>query len=151
MALTYTLVTSQSSIQVLSPTSVIDVVVITIQTKPHGVILDYWVSKTAWDEGDAGPLLTLVAGGVETIMSEQPVSSAVGSTQLDSNGLLSQFVTFTVAYQVPGSPTGPATVDVDVPVTDFGQGMIQNKNPGLDHAVSLIQDAYTKLKDAAGG
>ena len=151
MATNYDLLYSQSSIQVLSPTVSIDAVVCTIQTKPHRVILDYWVAKEAWDAGTAPAILEAVAGGVEHIMHTEPVSGAVGSTQLDANGLQAEFVTFTVAYQVPGSNTGPATVDQDVPVTDFGQDTFGGHNYGLEDASNLIQDAYAKLKAASDG
>ena len=151
MATNYDLLTSQSSIQVLTPTLTDDVVVATIQTKPHGVIMDYWIDKTAWDEGLGAPILEAVAGGVEHIMHTEPVNYAVGTTQLDQSGLLAEFVTFTVAYQVPGSNVGPATVDVDVPVTDFGQDTIAGENFGLADASAAIQAEYDKLKALAAG
>lgn len=151
MATNYDLLTSQSSIQVLSPTIIQDVVVATIQTKPHKVIMDYWIDKTTWDAGMGPTLLEAVAGGVEHIMDTEPVSSAVGTSQLDTSGLQAEYVTFTVAYTPPDSTTGPATVDADVPVTDFGQDAIAGENFGLVDAHNIIQDAYAKLKALAAG
>lgn len=150
MAASYDLVTTQSSIQVISPTVVLDVVVATIKTKPHGVFLDYWIAKDAWDAGVAPTLLTAVADGVEHIMDTLPVSAAYGSTVLDPSGLLAELVTFTVAYQTPGSTFPPATVDVEVPVSDFGQDTLGGVNAGLDDVTAKIKDAYAKLQAAAG-
>ena len=149
MATSYDLLTSQSSIQVLTPTLVDEVVVATIQTKPSKVIMDYWIDKAAWDNGNGPALLEAVASGVEHIMASEPVSSAVGATELDDNGLLAEFVTFTVAYQVPGSNIGPATVDVNVPVGDFGQDFFAGQNFGLEDASAIIQAEYAKLKALA--
>lgn len=111
--------------------------------------MDYWIDKAAWDYGNGPPLLEAVAGGVEHIMQSQPVIAGVGSQQLDSNGLLAQIVTFTVAYQVPGSNVGPATVDVDIPVGDFGQDTIAGENFGLVDAENKIQAEYAKLQALA--
>lgn len=151
MASNYTLVASHSSVQVLSPTATLNTVVATIETKPHGVIFDYWVAKDAWDAGTAPDILTAVAAGVEHVMSTEPVSDAVGTNQLSGSSLYAGTITFTVAYKVPGSAFPPATVDVDVPVTDFGQDTLDGVNAGLDNAHALIQQAYTQLKAAAAG
>lgn len=151
MATNYTLLTSSSSVQVLGPTLTQPIVDATIQTIPSNVVMDYWLDKATWDAGEGPVLLEAVAGGVEHIMSTEPVSGATGTQQLDSGGLLAQFVTFIVAYQVPGSNVGPATIDVDVPVTDFGQDAIAGNNYGLEDASARIQAAYQKLVDLANG
>lgn len=151
MATNYDLLTSSSSVQVLSPTLTQPIVDALIQTKPHGVIMDYWLDQATWDAGEGPVLLEAVAGGVEHIMSTEPVSFATGTQQLDASGLLAQFVTFTVAYQVPGSTVGPATVDVDIPVTDFGQDTIAGENFGLADASAKIQAEYQKLVALAAG
>lgn len=146
----YNLVTTQSSIQVISPTTVLDIVVATIQTKPSGVIFDYWLAKADFDEATAATILDAVAAGVEQIMSTQPVSAAVGSPQLDRSGLQAEIITFTVAYQTPGSVFPPATIDVEVPASDFGQDTLDGHNAGLEDATAKIARAYARLKAAAG-
>lgn len=151
MATNYDALATQTSIQVLSPTVVLDAIDTTLRTKPSGVIFDYWLAKADFDAGTAGTLLEQVAGGVEHIMSTEPVIGGYGTSQLDKTGLLAQFVTFTVAYTVPGSISGPLTVDVDVPVTDFGQDAIAGENFGLADASALIQAAYANLQAVANG
>lgn len=150
MASNYDLIASQSSIQVLSPKVVQEVVVCTIQTKPSRAIFDYWIDRITWDAGDAPTILTAVAGDVEHVMTSQPVSGAFGGSELDKNGLLTELITFTVSYTPPGSLGVPVTVDVDVPVLDFGQGAIAGQNFGLNDAINRIATAYQQLVAAAG-
>lgn len=151
MAANYDLYPTSSTVQVLSPTLVQPVVDCPIKTKPSGVFFDYWIDATTFDAGEGPAILSAVCADVEHIMASQPVIAGVGSQQLDPNGLLSQWITFTVAYQVPGVAAGPSTVDVDVPVTDFGQGAIAGSNFGLDAAIARIQTAYTRLEALAAG
>ena len=151
MATNYQLLTTASSVQVLSPTLVQPIVDATLRTTPSGVVMDYWIDEATWNAGDGPVLLEAVAGGVEHIMASQPVIAGVGSQQLDANGLLAQYVTFTVAYQVPGSNVGPATLDVDVPVGDFGQDAIAGENFGLADAEAKIQAGYQQLVALAQG
>lgn len=147
----YDLIATESSRQVLSPTVSLRVVNATLQTKPSGAIFEYWLAKADWDAGTAPVILEAVAGDVEVIMQNEPVIGAVGGSQLDNNGLLAQYITFTVAYKVPGSLHDPLTLDVDVPVTDFGQDAIGGTNYGLADARQIIQTAYAQLQAAAAG
>lgn len=151
MATNYVLGPTSSTVQVLSPTLVQPVVDCPLTTIPSSVRFDYWLDQATFDAGEGPVLLEAVCGDVEHIMASQPVIAGVGSQQLDASGLLSQQITFTVAYTVPGSTAGPATVDVDVPVTDFGQGAIAGENFGLTDAETIIQTAYAKLKALATG
>jgi hypothetical protein len=151
VATNYDLYPTSSTIQVLSPTLVQPVVDCPLRTKPSGVFFDYWLDQATFDAGEGPVILEAVCAGVEHIMASQPVIAGVGAQQLDANGLLEQFITFTVAYQVPGSTTGPLTVEVDVPVGDFGQDAIAGTNFGLADAENIIQTAYQKLVALAGG
>jgi hypothetical protein len=151
MATYYDALSSQSSIQVLSPTVTLPVVNTVLRTKPHGVIFEYWLAKADFDAGTAGGLLEQVASDVEQIMAGEPVIAGVGGAQLDSSGLLAQYITFTVAYTPPGSTTGPLTADVDVPVTDFGQDVLGGVNAGLEDAAAKIQAVYAHLQSVAAG
>lgn len=151
MATNYNLLGTESSIQALSPTLTLPTVNSILQTIPHGVIFDYWLAKADFDAGTAPALLEAVCGGVEHIMTSQPVIAGVGNQRLDSNGLLAQFITFTVAYTPPGGTANAATVDVEVSVNDFGQDTIGGQNFGLNDAIAIIQAAYTKLEALAAG
>jgi hypothetical protein len=141
----------QSSIQVLSPTYVLPVINTVLKTKPHGVIFEYWLPRDDFDAGTAGGLLEQVASDVEQIMSGEPVIAGSGGSQLDKNGLLAQFITFTVSYTPPGGTPNQLTADVDVPVTDFGQDVLGGVNAGLEDAAALIQAVYRNLQALAAG
>ena len=104
MAANYNLVTSQSTIQVLSPTVVQDVVVITIQTLPSLVIASLWVTQTEWEAGNAAAILSGYAANIEQVMASPKVESASSGPVLDGSGLQATEITFTVAYTPPGSP-----------------------------------------------
>lgn len=151
MATNYDLYPTYSSVQVLSPTLTQPIVDCPLRTKPSGVFFDYWVDRAVWDAGDAPAILEAVCGDVEHIMQSQPVIAGVGKQQLDASGLLQQWITFTVAYNVPGVTAGPATIDVDVPVGDFGQDAFGGTNVGLADAEQRIQTAYQQLVAAAAG
>lgn len=151
MATNYDIKATIPTIQVLSPTLVQQVMDCTLQSIPSGVIFDYWVDRAVWDAGDAPPLLEMVAGNVEHILSATAAISGVGSQQLDKNGLLDQFVTFTVAATAPGGTPDALTTDVDVPMHDLDQETFAGENFGLTAAEALITAAYNLLVAAAAG
>lgn len=151
MAANYSLVTSQSTIQVLSPTVVQDSVVATIQSHPSNVIADLWMSKSTWDDGDVPGMLSAFAANIETIMAGGKVVSAVGGRTLDANGLLESTITFTVGYKQPGSPFPPATLDVSIPTHEIFQSDTQGRTADITSALAEIDAAYQQLVVAAGG
>lgn len=147
----YTVLSSNSSIQVLSPTLVLDTVTTTIQTQPSGVVAAYWLAKVDFDAGTADTLLATFASNIETIMSGGKVIAASGAESVDANGLIQQTVNFVVAYTPPGSLTGPLTVEVEVPTGDLGGTTELGANYGLQDAEKIIDDAYANLVKLAGG
>ena len=141
----YTLIASQSSIQVISPTVVQDVVVITIQTQPHGVIADIWVTKDEWDKGTTGVTLSGFAANIEKIMASPQVVGATTGSVLDPNGLLQSEISFVVGYAPPGSPYPPATVDVDISANSLRPEDVMGQEPGVTAALAAINTAYQNL------
>jgi len=146
----YQLVTSQSTVQVLSPTVVQDAVVATIQTEPHGVIADYWLTQDEWDEGAAPDLLTAYAANIEQIMDDPHVLSAASGRSLDASGLVQSELTVTVGYSTPGSSFPPATVDVTIPANLLKPNAGTGSGSGVAQAVAMIDAAYAQLAAAAG-
>lgn len=151
MADNFNLVASQSSIQVISPTVVQEVVVITIQTRPHNVIADIWVTQQEWDTGATGVTLTGFAANIETVMRSPKVVGASTGQTLDANGLLQSEITFVVGYQPEGSAFPPATVDVTVPANQLRPEDVMGTEPGVTAALAAIDNAYQTLVAAAGG
>lgn len=150
MAGNYQLVTSQSSTQVLSPTVVQEMVVATIQTQPHRVIADYWLTRQQWEDGEAAQLLTTFAANIERIMSDPHVLRASSGRSLDASGLLASELTVTVGYATPGSAFPPATVDVTIPASDLRPTGNGPGGSGVDQALTTIDAAYQQLAAAAG-
>lgn len=151
MADNYDLVASQSSIQVISPTIVQDVVVATIRTKPSGVFADLWISQDQWDAGLAGASLAQFATNIEQLRTSPHVIGASSGQTLDASGLLQSELTFMVGYTPPGSPFGPATVDVTVSADDLNPNAIGQGRGGMQAALDAIDAAYQQLVAAASG
>lgn len=150
MASNYQLVTSQSSTQVLSPTVVQEMVVATIQTQPHRVIADYWLTRQQWEDGEAAAILTAFAANIERVMSDPHVLRASSGRSLDASGLVASELTVTVGYSTPGSGFPPATVDVTIPASDLRPSDSGPGGSGVDAALGVIDAAYQQLAAAAG-
>lgn len=151
MATNYDLLSTNSTIQVLSPTLIQPIVDCVLSTKPTGIVFNYWVDKAVWDAHDFVPLLEQVAGNVEHIIAATAAITGVGTEHLDASGLLTQVVTFTVAATAPGGIPNALTLDVDVPIGDLDQEAIAGHNFGLEAAEALILEAYNELLAAAAG
>lgn len=150
-AVTYSLVGSYATVQVLSPTLVNDVVYCTIQTQPSRVIASIPVQETTFDQGQAGPQLTNFAQAIEQIMTDPRVIAATGSQSIDSSGLLADNVVFTVQYIDPVHAPNGATADATVGVAqlDFSDSTIgRTLQSGV---MAVIDGVYANLKAAAGG
>lgn len=150
MAANYQLVSSQSSIQVLSPTVVLPVVVCTIQTLPSRVIADIWVSEDEWNAGRASDELDGFAANIEAIMASPKVVGGSSRPGIDPSGLQATDLIFTVGYKTPGSQFPPATVDVAIPSTSIRPEGAGTSAPGVVAALGEIDKAYATLAAAAG-
>lgn len=147
----YTLIGSDSIVQVLTPTVTQDSVAATIQTSPTGVIATTLVSKVAFDNNSAAEELTAFADNIEQIIAGGEAVGGTGTSSLNASGLQVYYVTFTVAYNPPGAPAGAVTVDVDVPV-----GLLTQSDPTIERTVlaeaeAIIAKAYNSLKSMASG
>ena len=149
MAGAYDLLSSNSTVQVLSPTLSSPAVDVWISTKPSGAIVNLVLDKGTFDSNEGGVVLALFAGEVEAVLAQGKAISAVGTSDLDASGLREVFVTFTVGYTPPGSNLPPATVDVDVPVGWLAGAQGSAAAGGLAQAEALIDDAYAKLEAMA--
>ena len=148
----YDLLASIQTVQVLSSTVINDVVYCTIQTNPSGVIASLPVSVAAFNANAAAEQLTSFADNIETLMQQQGVVAATGEQTIDSNGLLTDNVTFTVQYVPPGSSSTSITASAVVPVGLLSEG----GDPAIEavllpQAETIIRDVYANLKSAAGG
>lgn len=147
----YTIQGSYSTVQVLSPSLVQPIQYTTIQTQPSGVIASIALDQGEFNAGTVAPLLSAFAEAVEQVMSDPRVVAGVGSQQLDANGLLADYVTFTVKYAGPGAAASGVTAEADVPVglLNFTDGEIGTLL--LAEVEAIIAAAYDALRSAAGG
>jgi len=147
----YSIQGSYSTVQVLTPSLVNPIVYCTISTTPSGVIASIPVQQDVFSSGGAGPELQSFADAIEQIMARADVVAGIGSQQLDHNGLLADFVTFTVQYVGPNTASSGVTAEADVPVgmLNFTDGLIGTTL--LGEVEAIIAKAYNGLKDAAAG
>lgn len=148
----YDLIASYATVQVLSPTVVLDVVYATIRTNPSHVIASLPVQKDIFDAGGAAPLLTDYANNIELMMRQPGVIAGNGEQTVDANGLLEDNVVFTVQYVPPGSSSTAITADAIVPTGLLAEG----GDPAIEavllpQAEAIIAKVYANLKAAAAG
>jgi len=147
----YSIQGSYSTVQVITPTLTQPIQYTTIQTQPSGVIASIALHKADFDGGASSTLLTIFADAIEQIMARTEVIAGIGTQQLDPNGLLTDYVTFTVQYVGPNTPASGVTAEADVPVglLNFTDGAIGRLL--LEQVDAIIATAYNTLQAAAGG
>ncbi len=147
----YSLLASQSTVQVLSATVINDVVYCTIQTSPTGVIASIAVSETAFNNNAAAEELGALANGIETIIGRGNVTGGTGVQTIDGSGLLQDQIAFTVQYVPPGTTSTSITADALVPVGLLSIDDPEIENTLLNEAEAIVNGVYNNLKNAAGG
>jgi len=150
-AVAYSLVSSYSTVQVLTPTLINDVVYCTIRTQPSGVLASIPVQHKIFDAGQAGSVLAPFAQAIEQIMADPRVTAAQGVQALDDSGLLVDSVVFTVEYIDPVRAPSGATAAVTVGVGQLNFGDAQIGRTLLAGVEAKIDAVYGNLKAAAGG
>lgn len=148
---TYSIQGSYSTVQVITPSLTQPIQYTTIQTDPSGVIASIALDKAEFDAHTASPLLQAFADAIETVMNHPEVIAGIGTQQLDENGLLSDYVTFTVQYSSPNTAKSGVTAEADVPVglLNFTDGAIGALL--LNQVDAILATAYNALQSAAGG
>lgn len=146
----YSLLSSLSTVQVLAPTIVNDVVYCTIQTSPTGVIASIPVSTAAFNSNQAAPELTALANNIETLVGRGNVIGGTGVQTIDTGGLLVDQVSFTVQYVPPGAPSSNITAEALVPVNLLSVDDPEIDTTLLAEAEAIIDGVYNNLKSAAG-
>ena len=147
----YSLVGSYETVQVLSPTTINDVVYCTIKTHPSGVIASLPINKTLFDAGQSGVELRAFAQAIEQTMNDPRVIAAAGSQSIDDSGLLADNVTFTVQYVDPVHAPNGATALATVPVYALNFSNLSSAGAQEGTVNTTIDGVYANLKAAAGG
>jgi hypothetical protein len=145
------LLASESTVQVLSPTVIVDVIYSTIQTLPSGVIAGIPIPASLFTSDLGATQLSQLAGGVEAIMAMPMVTAGRGTQTIDPNGLIADEITFVVEYVPPG-PAGTAiTADAVIPVSILMPTLLAGETPSLETATAIINSVYANLVSMAGG
>jgi len=150
-AVSYALLSSYETVQVLTPTLTNDVVYCTIQTLPSGVIASTPVQTKLFNAGQAGPILAALASAIEQVMADDRVIAGVGSQTRAESGLLVDDVIFTVEYIDPVHAPLGATAQVTIGVGQLNFGDAQIGRTLLAGIKTKIDAVYANLKAAAGG
>lgn len=148
----YQLIASESTVQVVAANVVNDVVYCTIITSPSSVIASLPVSKKAFQANQAAEELTSFADNIEQLMLEPGVIGGTGEQSIDTNGLLADYVAFTVRYVPAGGTDTNITAEASVPVGLLSEG----GDPTIERilfpqAQAIIAAVYANLQSAAGG
>ena len=122
----------------------------TIQTHPSEVVAGLTLPQSFVDAGTAAGKLQTYANNIEAVMAGGKVSGASGSQILDQNGLLKDYVDFTVSYTPPGSSGLPLTIESDVPSSYLAAFGGLTEAGGLAAANVVIDASYQQLVGLAG-
>lgn len=147
----YELKGSYSTVQVLGPSLINDVVYCTIETIPSGVIASMPVDQSAFDGGTAGTLLDGFAQAIELVMQQGEAVAGQGQQTIDQSGLLQDVVTFTVEYTPPGAGATSITAQADVPVPLLSTVETIGGQTTIADAEAIVHAVYLNLENLAGG
>lgn len=116
MAANYTPQGSYKDVQVLSPKSVIDCMVLTAFTKPSHIYFEVYVPMEAFNAGSGEEYLTTTAAGLEDLRHAPNVAGVHWTTDLDASGLIGDYAVATVSVPAPQGAAGPFTAEVEFPL-----------------------------------
>lgn len=150
----YTVMGSFATVQVISPTQVVDVLRITFRTDPSGVVAFANVPyknlvgfQVADADQAASVFIAPLADGIERAIGTGRVAGATGTEDIDASGLLIDYIDLTVQYD-PGDPArpGPFQSIIRIPVFAFEGGAFFGPL-----VLDKINAAYDALVALAGG
>jgi hypothetical protein len=151
MAANYVTSGSYQTVRVLSQTTVVAVEAIGIYTKPSDVYMVVQVPLAAYQAGNAASYLDFAAVEVEAIIAANPqagqslVSGVSYIQDIDSSGLLSAFLDFTVSYTpLSGYQTTFAQI-VREPMSLFEASTQAAKDTDISNVLLDLEAAYNRL------
>jgi hypothetical protein len=156
MADNYVTGPTTSTVQVLSPTQVIEVEYVPFVTKPSAVSAWRYVPIDAWTAEGASAWIEPLASAIEALISGGLASYAVMIEDVDpTTNLLTDYLEVTVSYASPSGFT--STTVVDVPATlltlDTGFFGVLSGGPGgaggLQSPADMLRAAYDQLEATA--
>lgn len=143
--MSYQLLSSPDSVQVLSPTLAVEGMLCTMQSFPSGSTLIRFVPAAEFDADQGSGILASLSSAVEQILQEGTATSATGTQGVDDNGLIYDAVLFTVSYQPPYTTPGPLTAPVQIPVNVITEDTQFGSFTEGGSAADQISAAYQRL------
>lgn len=148
----YVVTGSYRTVQVLSPTQVLDAEYVVCSTVPHGLGFAYTVPEDSWLGGQAGGLLDTIATQLEEMTSGGVVVASTPVQDIDPSGLLTDSVDVTVGYVQPNTSLPELFGGVTIPIQAFFNqdtgigGLHIGKSP-----MSYVTDEYDRLAQLSAG
>ena len=115
----YFVISSFRTVVVLSNTTVLDAEYVVAQTQPHGFGFAYAVPLTSWLSGAGEGLLAVIADQLEALAANGEAVGSVPVQDVDNNGLLTDAVDVTVAYDRTAQGLPPLYGSVTIPIQAF--------------------------------
>ena len=115
----YLVINSFRTVQVISNTTVLDAEYVVAQTIPHGFGFAYAVPLTSWLSGAGEGLLATIADQLEALAANGEAVGSVPVQDVDNNGLLTDAVDVTVAYDRTAQGLPPLYGSVTIPIQAF--------------------------------
>lgn len=149
MASNYVIGPEQRTVQVVSPTQVVDVQQVGFTTSPSGVYCQVVVPWAAWQLSGAAGWVEPLAAAIEGLVGQFGTTGATFAQDVDASGLIADFLDFVVSY-TPTTGLGlPLTTVVRIPVAYLTLDPAIAVAGGLAPA-ELLQKAYDRLVADAG-
>lgn len=149
----YDVLDHQETVQVYGPTAIFDEQLITLITKPTGIIVSALVSQADWKAGQASELLTAFATDLEELVTDHHVVGGSPSQNLDQSGLLTLYADLIVALDRSSIGLPPLYGTAHVPMSAFtltNLGIGGYVPPGTTTPSQYVDAEYARL-EAIGG
>lgn len=132
MAESYDVVEQFRTVQVYSPTIVIDVEQVGFVTKPHGVYAVAQVPVDAWEAQGAARFIAPIANGIEGLWRFEGVQDAVYVEEVTAAGLLRPELDVVVGIEspnlaLPAPMTGLARIGIYTFLGGEGQAIVHSE------------------------
>ena len=143
MAEAFTVIAQRRTVQARPNGAVQDVVELTARTSPSGVTFTRIIPVATWQAQGVHDALAPIAENIEAIMRDYPVVGAAPAQEIDTSGLISNAIDFTLTTEGErGSPAPAHTTVVRVPVqalrgTGGFAGTFAAAVAALEHAAGM--------------
>jgi hypothetical protein len=154
MPANYEALDHQLTVQVYGPNAIFDEQLVTIVTKPTGIIAMALVSSGDWQQGQASGLLGAFATDLEELVTDHHVVGGTPVQDFDNNNLLALYVDLIVRYDRTSIGLPPLDGIAHVPMSAFtltNLGIGGFVPPGTTTPSQYVDSEYNRLVAIGGG